>query len=281
MKIRWHYGLAFLLFLSCDSQMAEDQDPLLATVHGMTLRMSDAVNYLDDELSPQDSMAQLRSFVELWVRESLLLHEAELNLPGDIDIGALVRDYRASLIVSNYEKELVESQLDTVITDTELERYYEKNKEQYQLERPIIRCYFVKIKKPVANRRDFRKWWDSSDRQDFARLVSYSNQNAEVFMLEDSTWYKVEEIESMMPAGTLSPQNMRRDRSLTFTDDQYEYYLRILESVLSTEIAPLSYIREQAERYIMYTRKLELLETIKEDLYRRGMEGDQIKIYIQ
>ncbi|MDX1408769.1 MAG: hypothetical protein R3330_11565, partial [Saprospiraceae bacterium] len=92
---------------------------------------------------------------------------------------------------------------------------------------------------------------------------------------------KVEEIESLMPAGTLSPQNMRRDRALTFTDDQYEYYLRILESVLSTEIAPLSYIREQAERYIMYTRKLERLEAIKEDLYREGMAGDQIKIFIQ
>ncbi|MDX1477265.1 MAG: peptidylprolyl isomerase [Saprospiraceae bacterium] len=280
--MRWAYGLIMAGCLACTTPVDDSQDPVLATVHNKTLRLSDATEFIDPGQAPQDSIAQLRSYVEQWAREMLLLHEAERNLPDDIDLATLIEDYRASLIVSNYEKELVESSLDTVITDAELQAYYEKNKEQYQLERSIIRCHFVQIKKPVTNRREFRRWWDSDDPRDFARLVDYcNNNNAELFMLEDSTWYKVEEIEALLPAGTLSPQNMRRDRTLTFTDDQYEYYLRILESVLSTEIAPLSYIREQAERYIMHTRKLQLLESIKEDLYNKGIEGDQIKIFIQ
>ena len=280
MKQFFAYCLLCIGLFGCANEVVED-DPVLANVHGKTLRLSDADAYLTPGTPVEDSLNQLRTFVNKWVRETLLLHEAELHFPDDINIGDLVRDYRASLIVSNYEKNLVESMLDTVISKEELEEYYEKNKEQYQLERPIIRCHFVKIHRPFDESRDFRKWWDSERPEDFDKLMEFSRQNAEVYMLEDSTWWKVEEIAALMPPGMLSSQNMRSNRSLRFSDDEYEYYLRIAESVLSTEIAPLSYIREQAARYIMHKRKLDLLEQIKADLYDQGVQGEQVKIYIQ
>lgn len=266
--------------IACNVMVDDPGDPVIATVYEHALRLSEANAYVTDPGSPEDSMAQLRNYVEHWVRETLLLHEAEKHMPAEIDIAELVEDYRASLIVSNYEQNLVQSRLDTIISDAELQAYYERNKEQYQLERPIIRCHFLKVKKPVPDRDQLRRWWDSERPRDFDRLVAYGNRFAEIFMLEDSTWYKVEEIENLMPPGTLSTQNMRPNRSLRFTDEQYEYYLRIHESVLSTEIAPLSYIREQASRYIMHKRKLELLERIKADLYRTELDSDQVQIHI-
>lgn len=277
-----HIIPVLLLYLCLPGCATDDEpgDPVLASVYNYTLHLSDAEDVIAGYESPQDSIAQLRHYVERWVRETLLLHEAERNLPKDVNLDALISDYRASLLVSNYEKTLIESRLDTIISDAELEAYYERNKEQYQLERPIVRCHFIKVKKPVMNRDQLRRWWDSEKPADLRRLIAYGNRHEGVFMLEDSTWYKVEEIENLMPPGTLSTQNMRRNRSLRFTDDQYEYYLRIHESVLSTEIAPLSYIREQASRYIMHKRKLELLEKIKADLYSTELESDQVKIHL-
>jgi hypothetical protein len=269
-----------ILLAACDVVHEDPDDPVIARVYDHSLRLSETREYIIHAESAQDSLAQLRNYVEHWVRETLLLHEAEKYMPADIDIDELVEDYRSTLIVSNFEQNLVQVQLDTIITDEELQTYYERNKEQYQLERPIIRCHFLKVKKPVPERNQLRRWWDNENQHDFNRLVAYGNRYAEVFMLEDSTWYQVEEIENLMPPGTLSSQNMRRNRSLRFTDDQYEYYLRIHESVLSTEIAPLSYIREQATRYIMHKRKLELLERIKADLYRSELDNDQVQIHI-
>jgi hypothetical protein len=226
-------------------------------------------------------LSQLRSYVEHWVREAILLYEAEQHFPADIDINDLVLDYRHSLIISDYEKNLVETQLDTMISNAELQAYYQKNKDQYQLERPIVRAHFVRLHNSTDSLLQFREWWDSTDSLDFQALISFSNFHADVFMLEDSTWYKVEEIEGLMPPGTWRSENMRAKTSLRFTDDQYEYYLRISESVLSTQIAPLSYIRGQAVRFIMHKRKLELLEKMKTDLYNREMRGDYINIFVK
>ncbi len=275
--------IAFLMaaLTACNIQQSEETDPLLASVHHHELRLSKAAQYLTPGASPEDSLSQLRSYVEHWVLESVLLYEAERHFPADIDINVLVQDYRNSLIISDYEKNLVETQLDTVISNSELQAYYQRNKDQYQLERPIVRAHFVKLHNSTDSLLQFRKWWDSKDSLEFQELIAFSNAHADVFMLEDSTWYKVEEIENLMPPGTWRSENMRPKTSLRFTDDQYEYYLRISESVLSTEIAPLSYIREQAVRFIMHKRKLDLLERLKTDLYNREMSGKHINIFVK
>jgi len=275
--------IAFLIagLAACNLQKPDETDPLLATVHHHELRTSKGIQYITPGSSPEDSLSQLRSYVEHWVREAVLLYEAERHFPADIDINDLVLDYRHSLIMSDYEKNLVDTQLDTVISNAELQAYYQKNKDQYQLERPIVRAHFVKLHNSTDSLLQFREWWDSSDSLDFEELIAFSNIHADVFMLEDSTWYKVEEIENLMPPGTWRSENMRAKTSLRFTDDQYEYYLRISESVLSTEIAPLSYIREQAVRFIMHKRKLDLLEKLKTDLYNREMRGEHINIFVK
>ncbi len=281
-RAAWCILIASLAALvQCAAPAGSEQDQLLAEVHGRRLYMSDAQSILAPQMTTEDSISRLRAFVQLWVNEAVLLHEAEQRLGPGIDLDDLVRDYRNSLLISNYEKNIVETRVDTVITQQELQGYYQRNKDQYQLERPIVRGYFVKIDRQVDSLSEFRSWWDSRDSIDFEQLAAFSARNAEVFLLEDSTWYTVSDIEGLMPPGTLQSQNMRPNTSLRFTDDDYEYYLRITESVLSREIAPLSYIREQAVRYIMHKRKLDLLEQIKQDLYQKNLEQNQIKIYVE
>lgn len=281
-RATWCIMIASLAALvQCAAPSGSEEDLLLAEVHGRRLFLSDAQSILAPRMSPADSISRLRSFVQLWVNEAVLLHEAEQKLGPGIDLDDLVRDYRNSLLISNYEKNIVETMVDTVITQQELQEYYQRNKEQYQLERPIVRGYFVKVDRELDSLAEFRAWWDSGDTTDQEKLADFSGRNAEVFLLEDSTWYTVNDIEGLMPPGTLQSQNMKPNTSLRFTDDDYEYYLRITESVLSREIAPLSYIREQAVRYIMHKRKLELLESIKQELYKQDLEANQIKIYVE
>lgn len=55
-------------------------------------------------------------------------HEAEVNLPPDLNIDKLVRTYRASLITHNYEVALAEQLLDSTISQAELNDFYEKIK---------------------------------------------------------------------------------------------------------------------------------------------------------
>ncbi len=78
----------------------------------------------------EDSSLIINAYVERWIRETLLLLEAERNIPSDLNIDKLVRDYRASLVRHSYEQFLVEQLLDSTVTKAELEALKAKQLEK-------------------------------------------------------------------------------------------------------------------------------------------------------
>jgi hypothetical protein len=272
-----------LLFLgACDSinRAQADGDMLLAEVYNHKLYQSEFKNAYPEFTSESDSLMRLRIYVENWVRDKLLLNQAEKYVSDKLDIDKLVDDYRASLMVHHYEKEWVESRIDTSLNVKELLEYYDENQDQYQLEKTILRCHFIKFEKAIARYDSLRIWWNSNEKHDFIRLVEFCNEQAELYMLDEEVWYKVDEITQLLPAGSLSESSMRPGRTYNFSDQDYSYFIRILESVQKQETAPFTYIQEQAMRYIMHQRKLTLLEQMKNELYRKELDGREIKIYI-
>ena len=149
-------------FLACSAAPEEKKDDrLLARVSNKTLYLSELEGLFPPSTSTADSSLIINAYVNRWIREAILLNEAERNIPKDLNIDKLVRDYRASLIRSNYENILVKQLLDSTITQAELIDFYEKNKEQYQLETPILRCYFIKVPLPVPEADKPREWWNN------------------------------------------------------------------------------------------------------------------------
>ena len=63
----------------------------------------------------------------------------------------------------------------------------------------------------------------------------------------------------------------------TIQDNDFLYFFRLLELVNRKEIAPLSYIENQASKVILHRRKIKLLEEKKEELYEQ--KTNQIKVF--
>lgn len=97
--------------------------------------------------------------------------------------------------------------------------------------------------------------------------------------LEDSVWTKADDISKMLPKGTLSPDNIDSEKELTMKDDDFQYYFRALGVMNQKEIAPLSFIKEQASKYILHQRKTQLIEKKKQEMYELEMKKNNVKIY--
>ena len=271
-----------LLGMSCQPvDTSKENDRLLAKVHNKTLYVSELDGMFPEGTTSKDSSVIINAYLDRWIRDMLLLYEAERNIPSDLNIDKLVRDYRASLISHTYEKILVEEKLDSTVSKAELEAFYEKNKEQYQLETPIIRCYFIKLKLPVPNATQLRQLWNSDSSEDFEKLANYCNQYAESHLLADSAWYRVEDIAANLPPGTLTADNVAAKRDFSQRDGEYQYYFKVFELKNRKDIAPLSYIEGQARKFILHQRKVKLLEDIREKMYEVEQRKNNITVYTE
>jgi len=279
-------GLLFLLLLigyACQpvEEPAEEDDILLEKVYNKALYFSEIKDMIPDNSTTQDSALMVNSLIERWVRESVLMHEAEKNIPKDLNIDQLVRDYRSSLVRHNYEKTLVEIDLDSTITKEEATVYYEANKNQFKLEDPILRCYFIKISKELEDLDKLHELWTKRSADNYKDLLEYCNNNATVYMLEDSSWYDIHKVALQLPKGTLTAGNLNSRKNLVLEDNEFKYYLEIFETLSKDKIPPLAYIEDQAKRVILHKRKIKLLENKVEEMYDREIGKNNIKIFTQ
>lgn len=267
-----------LTFLSACST-PEPDEPKLARVHDHVLLLSDLDGLFNENTTPEDSMAIIQTFRDRWIREALILHQAEENKPDNLDIEALVRNYRESLLKNAYEQVVVEAELDSVISPAELLAFYEKNKEQYELETPIIRCHFIKVPLPLAREDSLRFWWNNTNEQNLEKLTSYCQQNNGTYILNDSIWTRLEEVAIELPKGSLTADNVGAKRDFQQLGEEYQYFLRVFEVRNRREIAPLAFIEEQARKVILHSRKIKLLQNKKEELYKLELRRNNIEIF--
>ena len=273
--------LSLVGVLACQKNNgAAGSNRVLATVYNRSLTLADMEGMFGSNATHSDSVQITTAFTDRWIREQLIMVEAERNVPKELNIDELVKKYRESLILSNYEEQLTKIGLDTTISDAELTAFYEKNKEQYQLETPIVRCYFLKIPRPTPQYDSIQKWWNAPRTgENAAKMQNYAQRNAKRFVMVDSVWHRVEDIISLLPKGTLSPDNISTGKELTMKDDNFQYYFRALGVMNKQEIAPLSFIREQASKYILHQRKSQLLEKKRQEMYDLELKKNNVKIY--
>jgi hypothetical protein len=259
--------------------VSQSSNRLLATVYNKSLYLSDMEGMFPENATQQDSQQVVNAYSDRWIREQLVMYEAERNVPKDLNIDDLLKKYRESLILSSYEEQLTKLNLDTTITEGELKSFYEANKEQYQLETPIARCYFLKIPKTTPQLDSLQKWWNSPKSGDNKRkLQMYALRYAKSYILEDSTWHRAEALERLLPQGTLTADNIDSGKELTLKDGDFQYYIRILSVINRKEIAPLSFIKEQASKFIIHQRKIQLLEKKKQELFDFEMKKKQCQV---
>jgi len=254
-------------------------DKLLAQVGSSKLYSSQLEGMVTEEMSSRDSIMFISTFVERWTREQVMLSEAEKNLPADVDLNALVEDYRRSLLRLNYEEVILKSKLDSIISEEELEAFYEANKDQYQLEKPIIRCLFMKIPTPVPTEVEIQKLWNRSKPEDIVSMRDYASQYAENYLLSDSTWYTLEEIGELIPSDIVNSKNINGNTDWTLKAKNFKYYLKVLEMKSRKDIAPLSFILEQASRAVLHRRKLKILDDWREEIYQKALRENQVNIF--
>ena len=180
----------------------------------------------------------------------------------------------------NYEEIIVKSQLDSLISKEEIQLFYENNKDNYNLQNPLLRVNFMKIPLDTSASEVVDLWLESEEQEDRLHLIEYCNIYAEAYYLNDEEWHDLDKIKAHLPTN-LFPNSTLSQKGLGIkrTDNRYKYYLRVLEIIPKNEAPPIDYIEEKAKQIILKRRKSQLLEEHREQLFDKEIEN--VKVFTQ
>ena len=118
----------------------------MAKVYDDYLYESDIKGLVSSGTLPKDSLVITRSFIESWVRQRLIIQQAEKNLTSaQMDFTKQLENYKNSLTIYAYENALIQQKLDTLITEEETENYYDANQQNFLLKDNIVQVQYVKL----------------------------------------------------------------------------------------------------------------------------------------
>ena len=202
------YLLLLTFLFSCSSNAEKDQDRVaVARANNEYLYQDDIIDIVPAGTPTKDSAELIKKYIDNWIRESLVTQKAESNLGDDQkNVEKQLRNYRNSLITYTYEKELVKQKLDTIVTDAEIEEYYNNNKADFELKDNIIKVVYVKVDKKAPGLDKLKKMYKSDVPSDRELLESYCHQFASNFYLDDSSWLLFDDLLKEIPIQTYNKE---------------------------------------------------------------------------
>ncbi|MDF2438582.1 MAG: hypothetical protein K0Q95_2958 [Bacteroidota bacterium] len=277
------YALLIIL-TACSSEPERDTKRTPVAKAGNYILYADELqNLVSAGTSAKDSLDVLHKFIDNWVRESLVIQKAEDNLTEEQkDVEKQLQDYRKSLITYTYEKELVKQKLDTVISNEEIESYYNNNQTDFELKDNIIKVIYVKVSKKAPGIDKLKKWYKSDNMKDREQLAGYCHQFAENFYLDDNSWLLFDDLLKEIPIQTYNKELfLQNNRFVEVADSLNNYFLNIKGFKIRNSISPLSFEKENIKNIILNKRKLELITKMKLDVYNDAANTKKIEIYIK
>jgi len=253
----------------------------LARVYDKYLYPDDLKGVVPVGTSANDSVEMTAAYINNWVRQELLLKQAEDNLEEpNRDFSKQIEQYRNSLIIYAYESELVKQKLDTVIPQSEIEDYYQKNQGNFHLRENIVLASYVIINKksPVANK--VKSLLLSNREADKEKLQTLCQENGADYMINDGTWLSFADLTRKIPL-TVDDQDdfLKTNKYYEVKDSTTMYYVAISAYKGKDSVSPLNFEIENIRTILLNKRKAELLKRMEDDLISDAVKRNKYEIF--
>lgn len=280
MRIIGFLLLFFLLCTSCGDQKGEHKhrvENLLVEIDGNFLYKEDLQKVLPAGLSKDDSLLFAENYIRNWIEDVLLYDKAKANIPDNTEIDKLVENYRKALIVHTYQQELINQRLSPNLPEQDIADFYEKNKNLFVLERPLIKGLFIKVPLGAPQLNEVRRWYKTETHEAVENLEKYSLQHAISYDYFYDKWVAVSDVLGKIPIKEENPEEyINANRHVELQDTAFCYFLNVTEYLKKGDEEPYDFARTMAKDMLMNLRKVDFIREIKADLYKEATRKDKI-----
>lgn len=268
--------LLSIIMLSCSTK---DSDNLIASVNEKVLLRSELLSEMPSQL--EDSTYFVEKFINDWIRRQLLLSHAEINLSVDLDkYEKQVEDYRASLLIFAYQQELINQNLDSSISFSDINDYYDSYISEFDLSKNIFKGRFIIIDKLAPDINFVNSNYKSDNEVIIKELENYCLKYAKEYYIETDKWNYFSSINNKLPRLIDDEVTfLINTDGVFFEDANYRYYVYIDEYRVKGDTSPLALELDKIKDVLLNKKKVNYLKELEEDLYEIALSKKKINIY--
>ena len=270
--------LITILLSSCNELTSTKNDKLVSRV---------GENYLYESEIPdfslyEDSLIRKKVFIDSWARENILFDLSLVNLDQKsiINLDELIERYKRDLYINSYKDILVNSIIDSIISDDEIDEYYDKNLNKFKLNEDLIKFRFVKIPLDNININKIRNGLIRFSSFDKNLIDSLSFQLAS-YNLNDSLWITKRDFFNQVDFINYENEKkyVKKGQLISKRDSMYVNLLFIDDILQANSVAPRSYLSDRIKSTIYNNRKILLIRELNKEIINDAIKSKKYELY--
>ncbi|WP_350291248.1 peptidyl-prolyl cis-trans isomerase [uncultured Croceitalea sp.] len=283
-KIIWVFCCVVVLAMaSCNSLFKEaPEKEAVARVGDSYLYKEDITSLIPVGMSGRDSAAFVVNYINNWASKELLLDKSKINLSEEKleAFNRLVNNYKTDLYTRAYLEALVQQSSDTSITNSELQDFYNREKENFKLTEKLVQLRFVALPEQFLDKSMVEAKLKGFKAEDKAYLDSIAVQFKKLHF-NDSIWVSASRlIEEIPPLTSLNEEKYLKNSQFFELQDSIGVYLGKVNKVLNiNDIAPVSYVTPDIKQIIINRRRLSQIKKIETEIIDEAIKKNEFEIY--
>lgn len=245
------------------------------------LYLSELEDFIPNGVSQEDSIHLAAQYINSWATDRAFQDIAEQKLSKEEkDVSKELDAYRQSLLRYRFEQRYVAERLDTTVTEKELSEYYASHKDNFKLDRPIVKARFMKIAKDSPNLQRIKKLMSSTEVADVIAADSVAFNSAERYVDCSDTWIDVVTLAADFGVDYVEMLSRKSGSFIEMPGEGGTLCVAFISDMVKAgETAPLEFCSDRIRDIIISGRKHELLTVLEQDLIEDAKVKENFVIY--
>ena len=263
---------------ACSTSNANTDKIIVVEAFSKSLSLDSISSLIPDNMSYDDSTMLADRIINSWIREQVLLAQAEKSLSEqDPQFARQIQTYRNALLVSEYESSYVDSRLNRVVTEEEITEFHNTNPELFKLSEHIVRAVFVHLPEEEVELDSVKIWLSEADSITMPRLEKWCIEHGANYAIDTEYWWLISDLLNQVPMQIYRIEDqLKRKKIIEFSEDGRNYLLKILDHRLKDLPSPLAIARERIVEIILQERRRTILENLRDELVKEAWSLGQI-----
>jgi hypothetical protein len=221
--------------------------------------------------------------IQSWINGRMaMMYWDSLGADAQNLINMQTEDYKASLILFELENLWIQTKLDTLVKDEELEQYYQEHIQEFLLNDYIVKLLYLKVPALAPDIELVRKMYALKSPSDTAKITQYANQYATSFYFNRDNWISFEDFLKELPVDYIDVERFVTNKTKqVFEENGFVFFINILDYRLKNTPSPFIYEKERIRSRIILNRKLELRQKAKAHFENKLKNNEDIEYHFR
>ena len=274
-------ALLALALLASSCSLFQSRGDVLAKIGKDVLYKSEVAKLVPPGTSPEDSAYMVDQYVQNWALVRLkTLKAAEQLTPDERDISKEIESFRNDLLSFRYEKMFMESRIDTVVSEDQVEAYYEEHPQSFKYDYPVVKARYIVINVRSPYYSQIKELYKSKDEDKVAELAELSRSYAERYEDYGGRYVSIPQLAKDVGMMVSDLEEIcAKQSSYILEGEQKNTLIFFLDSFAPGTLTPLEFNEEKIKDAIISIRKQEILSKLEQDLLNEALENKKLQIY--